>query len=346
MAEFAIDQQTIEKLVLKAVQDNILSAVENMAQDPAWLAKVEQIINQTVAYQTIARIGSMDVNTVIKQRVDENMDKFHDKLKENFSSVGIQDQATETQLTIMDDHTVFENNLTAKHLTIADSAQIQNLVVTGSINTDNQSWQALASEISDKTLDKLTKDWQDTIVDQVADNIRQQGIDFDRVTIEGQPLFEGNRLSDSIRETSIQSTGTLHSLRVEGHTNLNQTVCVTRNRVGINTEEPESALSVWDEEVSINIGKGKANQAYIGTSRAQGISIGTNRISHIDIDAEGMTQIKKLRIGVYQISHAEQVPGWAGTRGDLVFNTNVKEDRVFAWVCLGNFKWQPLKSAE
>ena len=75
MAEFAIDQKTIEQLVLRAVQDNILTAVENIAQDPAWLAKIEQLINQTVTYQTISKISSVDINTIIHDRVDENMNK-------------------------------------------------------------------------------------------------------------------------------------------------------------------------------------------------------------------------------------------------------------------------------
>jgi hypothetical protein len=346
MAEFAIDQKTIEQLVLKAVQDNILGVVENMAQDPAWLSKIEQLINQTVTYQTIAKIGSMDISTVIRDRVDENMDKFHSKMREDFSSVGIKDQATETQLTIMDDHTVFENNLTAKDLTIANSAQIQNLVVTGSINTDNFAWHALGSEIAQRTLTEVEDTLQSKMIQQVVDLIQERGIEFDRVKIDGEYLIEKNNLNRSITRTNIQKLGKLEDLFVGGPASINDTLNVINKRIGINTEEPEMALSVWDEEVAVNIGKSKSNQAYIGTSRAQSLSIGTNRIGHIEIDADGMTQIKKLRIGVHQISHADMVPGWSGTRGDIVFNTNVKEDRVFAWVCLGNFKWQPLKSAE
>ena len=347
MAEtFAIDQKTIEQLVFKAVQDNILSSVENIAQDPVWLARIEQLINQTVTYQTIAQIGSIDINTIIHDRVDENMNKFHSKMREDFSSVGIKDQATQTQLTIMDDHTVFENNLTARDLTIADSAVVQNLIVTGSINTDNQSWQGLISDISDKTIQKLTEDWKDNLLDDIANQVAEKGVDFAQVTICGEPLVQNSRLSGAITESNLQIVGTLHQLRVNGNSHLGDTVTVVNKRLGVNTEEPESALSVWDEEVSVNIGKNKLNQAYIGTGRAQGLAIGTNRVPQIEISADGMTQIKNLRIGVYQISHAEQVPGWAGTRGDLVFNTNIKEDRVFAWVCLGNFKWQPLKSAE
>jgi hypothetical protein len=184
------------------------------------------------------------------------------------------------------------------------------------------------------------------MVKDVADSIKTNGIDFDKVTIDGQPLIDGTRLNHIIKETSIQTTGILRSLNVSGETHLNETLNINRKRVGVNTEEPEMALSVWDEEVAINLGKNKLNQAYIGTSRAQGIAIGTNRVAHIEVTADGLTQIKKLQIGLHKISHATEVPGWSGTKGDIVFNASLGADRVFAWVCLGAYKWQPLKSAE
>ena len=106
------------------------------------------------------------------------------------------------------------------------------------------------------------------------------------------------------------------------------------------------ALSIWDEEVSVVIGKNKAKQAYIGTNRDQGLVIGVNRLPQIEIDSAGLTAIKKLQVGLHKISHNTAVPGWSGTRGDIVFNSNPGPDRVFAWVCLGTFKWQTLKSAE
>jgi len=342
---FAIDQKTIEELVLQAVQNNILSAVESMSQDSAWLSRIEQLINQTVANETISKINNIDIQTIINKRIDVNMDQFRQKLLTNFSSIGISDQATQNQMTVMDDHTVFENNLTTRDLTVADYARIQNLVVTGSINTDNLAWSELSEDITNKTFARLTAEWQDQLVKQVAEQIKEQGIDFDQITVDGLKLVDGNRLSEGVKETSIQTTGVLRSLRVAGHTQLNNTLSVVTKRVGINTEEPEMALSVWDEEISINIGKHKEKIAFIGTSRDQGLAIGTNRIPQIEIDADGMTQIKKLRIGVHQISHSNTVPGWAGTRGDLVFNTN-PVDNVFAWVCLGNFKWKLIKSAE
>ena len=81
MAEaFALDPSTIEQLVYQAVQKDILSAVQTLGQDPVWLAKIETLINQAVVYQTISKIGSIDINTIIRDRVDENI-----AFKKNFA---------------------------------------------------------------------------------------------------------------------------------------------------------------------------------------------------------------------------------------------------------------------
>lgn len=340
------DSSEIQHTVTVGVQKEIETAIASISQDPAWLNRIEKIINQAVTYQTIAQISSIDINAVIQSRVDENMDKFHSKLREDFASVGIQDQATRTQLTVMDDYTVFENNLTARDLTIANSAQIQNLVVTGSINTDNHAWTGLSADIAEKTFARVTGAWQADLVQQVAEHIKTEGIEFDRVTVGGELLVDGANLSGTITESRLQTVGNLRHLTVAGETRLNDTFSVVNKRVGVNTEEPEMALSIWDEEVAINIGKHKEKTAYIGTSRTQGIAFGTNRTAHVEITADGLTQIKKLQVGVHRISHDTQVPGYSGTKGDIVFNSSPNNDRVFAWVCLGAFKWQPLKSAE
>jgi len=141
--------------------------------------------------------------------------------------------------------------------------------------------------------------------------------------------------------------GVLKTLTVSGEAKFNNdTLNVLNKRLGVNTDTPEKALSVWDEEVSVVIGKHKLNQAYVGTNREQGIAIGVNREPQIEINIDGLTRIKQLQVGLHKISHSVQVPGWTGTRGDIVFNANPIADRVFAWVCLGGYNWQTLKSAE
>jgi hypothetical protein len=245
----------------------------------------------------------------------------------------------------MDDTTVVENRLTAQDIETMGTVSTRDLVVKGSINVNNRSWQTLAEDVSQKTLDKINEQWRDSLVDQVKTTITQDGIDFKNVTVDGSPLIDGPKLNYKITQSRLTSLGVLEALSVSGEATLNQTVTVKRGRLGVNTENPEMALSIWDEEVSVVIGKHKAKQAYIGTNRDQAVAIGVNRVPYVEIDTEGLTTIKQLRVGVHRIAHAVQVPGWSGTRGDLVFNSN-PTDRVFAWVCLGAHRWQTLKSAE
>ena len=341
-----VDNTVITQSIATAVDQTIQSALANLGQDPVWLAGVETTVKQNMVLETISRIGSIDINTIICQRVDENMQKIRQEFITDFSSTGIDDQATACQLTIMDDTTVVENRLTTADLTVVNGARINDLSVTGSINTDNPAWTVLADNISDNTLKKLSEKWRDELVQQITDQIRHQGIEFDAVTIGGDYVVAGNRLSKAITESSLQSVGVLNQLSVAGETHLNNTLSVVKNRLGINTDSPESALSVWDEEVAVIVGKHKAKHAYIGTARDQTLSLGVNRTPYLDIDNTGLTTVKKLQVGVHKFSHATQVPGWLGTKGDIVFNANPGPDRVFAWICTGSYNWQVIKGAE
>jgi len=343
---FTLDSAVVQNMVEQMVEKNILSTIESLLQDSAWLEKIERMINQTVIHRTLLKIESTDINTIIRDRVDENLNTVHQNFMKNFSSNGIADQATQLQLTVMDDATVVENQLVAKDLQIIGNTSVKDLTVTGSINTDNQSWHDLASEISRKTLEQIDQEWKDRLVQQVTELIQQQGINFDTVKIQDEFLVSKNKLSYSVTDTNIQKLGQLGSLQVKGEAHIYDTLSVVNRRIGINTATPESALSVWDEEVAVIIGKHQAKQAYVGTSRDQGLVIGVNRQPQIEIDVTGLTRVKKLQVGLHKISHDVQVPGWAGTRGDLVFNSSPGPDRVFAWVCLGGHKWQSLKSAE
>jgi len=132
---------------------------------------------------------------------------------------------------------------------------------------------------------------------------------------------------------------------VIGDTDLADTVHVRSRRLGINTVDPEMALSVWDEEVAMVGGKFRQNHAFLGTARQQNLSIGVNRKAWLDIDTDGLVSVKNFRIDRHRISFAAQVPGYSGTRGDIVFNSDPNDGQPFAWVCLGAFRWQPLKAA-
>lgn len=341
-----LDPEIIRTMVEQAVEENILSVVESLTNDVVWLQKIEHMINQAVVQRTISKINNTDINTVIHERVDANLATVHQKFMQNFSSNGISDQATQLQLTVMDDHVVVENQLVSKDIQVMGTACVKDLTVTGSINTDNRSWHELAEAVGRRALSQIDQDWQHRLVDQVTQKIQQNGIDFEQVKIQGELLVDGSTLSSTITNSNIQKLGHLQTLKVKGEAHIYNTLSVVNRRLGINTDAPESALSVWDEEVAVIIGKHQAKQAYVGTSRDQNLVLGVNRQPQIEIDTNGLTRIKKLQVGLHKISHDTQVPGWSGTRGDIVFNASPGPDRVFAWVCLGAHKWQTIKSAE
>ena len=345
VAQF-VNNDLIKTTVDQEVDRITRTAVAELFTDVVWLEKIEKTLNQIVVHRTVATIGSIDINTVIHQRVDENMAKLKIELLNNFSSTGIDDQSTSCQLTILDETTVIENTLTARAAKFVDSVTVKDLAVTGSINTDNQSWNVLAADISAKTLKQLDQDWKDRLVEQVAEEIKKNGIKFDNVTVDDQLLVVGNQLARTITQSNLQKVGRLRDLTVEGETSLNETVVVVKKRLGVNTEHPDSALNVWDEEISISAGKYKNQEAYIGTSRDQALNIGVNKLPQLTIGTDGITAVKKLRVAQYMIGHGTTVPNYSGTKGDIVFNADPMPNGAFAWVCLGNYKWKTLKAVE
>ena len=336
-----VDSATVKRNIDAAVEQLVDSSIDVLGRDPVWLAKIEQQINQAVVDRVVRQFGQIDLNPMMKERVDEHMTVFQQDILNNFASTGISDQAGSCQLTITDEATVLGNQLTVRE------AVIQDLVVKGSVNIDNSSWELLSEGISEKTINRLTDEWKTVLTAQVAEQIQSNGIDFESVKINGEPLVNGTALARTITDTNIRSVGVLTTLTVAGESVFNnQTLAVLNKRIGVNTVAPEMALSVWDEEVSIVIGKNRANEAYIGTNRDQSVAIGVNRKPQIELTADGLTRIKQLQIGLHRVSHATQVPGWAGTRGDIVFNSSPDDSPVFAWVCLGAHRWKTLKSAE
>jgi hypothetical protein len=343
---FTIDPATLQQMIEQAINEKIIAAVEDLCQDPAWLEKIEKMFNQAAVQRTVSALGQIDFTPLVRDQVDLNMKNFQQDILTKFSSTGIDDRATKCQFTVMDDATVIENQLITKELDVVGTAVINDLAVKGTININNRSWQNLSDTISNKTLEKINQDWKQQLITEVKNSITEDGINFDQVTVKNEPLFAGNILNSSITDTKIQKLGILKELSVQGPASVYDTLNVVNKRVGVNTQTPEMALAVWDEEISITVGKFKNQQGWIGTNRNQALALGVNRAPQIEMDADGLTTIKQLRVGQYKISHATQVPGWSGTRGDLVINSNFGPDRVFAWMCLGGHKWQTLKSAE
>jgi hypothetical protein len=344
-------EKHIKTAVDQSVEKYIEHTIDQLMLDPSWLTKIENLVNQSFIKKINQTISLIDVNRVIGDNIDSAIERWQEKLKKNFSTAGLVDNANNIELTIMDGIVVVEHELASKQLMVESNADVggtltvNNLVLKGRINTDNRSWTELSQTISKQVLESINDEWTQSLVVSVVDKARTSGIDFESVTVNGSPVVTGNQLSSSITETNIQKTGTLRDLTVTGPVKLANTATVTNRRVGINTESPEMALSIWDEEVAVVLGKQSEKTAYIGTARAHDLVIGVNRRAAITVDVEGLTTVKQLRVDRFRLSHATEVPGYSGTRGDLVFNSDPKPNSPFAWVCLGAFKWQALRSA-
>jgi hypothetical protein len=337
-----IDYGFITRSINDSTQDLIKQAISELTLDPVWLEKIETVVNQHATQRVLASLSSTDIRPIIKQSIEETVKNLNTSVFK-----GIQSNSESVELTVLDAHVVVENNFTAKDISAVNSLTVKDLVVKGSINTDNYAWQELANNVGTKTFEKLDAKWKESLVKQVKEAITDQGIDFDKVKISGELLVDSGKLARTITESNLQSVGVLSKLTVTGETNLAETMSVTKRRVGINTADPDMALSIWDEEVTISAGKFKNQTGFIGTTRKQALSIGVNKTPAIEISDVGLTSIKQLQVGIHKVSHGTEVPNYSGTKGDIVFNANpTVENPVFAWQCLGGFKWKLIKAVE
>lgn len=346
-----VDHDKIQHALDAAVQLLVQQSIDNLVLDPEWLAKIQSMVDREMNSRVVEHMTVIDVRQAISDSVNVNMEKWREKLAADTHRPGLQDDAAQLELTIMDGAVVVERNFVSRDLTVANTASVHgsltvnDLAVLGSVNVDNPSWDAVANKASDLALAKLTPGWQEDLVQQVLDIARTQGIDFDAITMGGQPVISNGALNPSIRHSNLESVGVLDNLTATGTVKLGNTITILPRRMGINTMEPEMALSIWDEEVSIVAGKYSRDKAYIGTGRKQGLMVGVDRKIALEIESDGTVAVKQFRVDRWRIGHDKDIPGYSGTRGDIVFNHDPKPDSAFAWICLGGFRWQPLRSA-
>lgn len=347
-----VDPVTIRQTVDLAVEHFAQETIASLTMDQRWLDKIQTQIEQKMVERVSASVRDIDIPLTFKNIVIENRDAITDNLRHEFATTGIQDLAKELQLSVMDGVVVIENEIAANDLTVERNTRLKgdvlingDLAVQGRINTDNKSWQDLANHMGQITYDRFKNDFADELIGTVIQEVRQ-GIEITDVTVDGYRMIDGDRLGDGIKKSALTQVGVLDGLTVKGTASLTDTVSVTRNRVGINTQEPDSALSVWDEEIAVSVGKLSKNTAFIGTPRTQNLVLGTNRQNHVEIDSTGLTTIQKLRVGKNLIGHGKTVPNYSGNKGDIVFNIDMTPDAPFAWICLGAFRWQSLKAVK
>jgi len=344
-----MDKQFLEAIASKldqATEQMVENTVNELLASDEWIAKIEKLASQRILDKVSAKINALDVNLAIKNVVLENKQQIINELASDFATSGMTDTADELQLTVMNDAVVVENELYTNDLTVERNSTLKgdvlvdgDLAIKGRVNVDNASWQELATHIGDNTYQRVKSDFEQGVVDQVVARAKE-GINFENVIIGNEHLVADNALASGVVSSNLQQLGTLNSLAVK------ETLTAKKGRLGINTENPTDALTVWEEEVSLCAGKHSAGTGYIGTAKNQDLVIGTNKQRQIQLSKDGGVWVDSLTIDKNSIGHAKTVPNYSGTKGDIVFNIDHKPGEPFAWICLGNYRWNELRSAE
>ena len=241
-----------------------------------------------------------------------------------FNSTGISDTASKTQLVVTDDGIVTTNNITAENLLIDDNAFFKNITVDGNFSIAG--------------LDIFVK----SIANETAAIYATQS-DRRDIDISGRNIVYGDRmilnsdtLGPQIINSNIRRLGNLQELSVEGQAIIHETLVVTNNKVGINTESASGALSVWDEDAEFTLVKHSPKTMYAGSTRITDIILGSNNQEQIGLKTNGVIELNgPVRFGGLLIRIVDRIPEQIGEPGEIA----IIRDGTAIYRCLGQNSW-------
>lgn len=321
---------------------------------------VNSLVQQAIAKIDITSIVKDTVSSILESRVNraafpENSipfsairwgdatisgDRISGGIQTSFGSQGIDDQATDCRLTIMDDFIVVENSLVAHSVNVKNDLVVEGaLIIKGDITTNHSGFKKIVDIVVEKARDEVTDSMVSVIAKTASDRIKEDGLDLTKLSINGGVVIDGNSLGRSIVSSNLQKLGQLKELQVRGETLLADTVYVTNKRLGVNTTEPSRSLSVWDEECELVMCKHERHTGYIGSIRSQKVILGSDSQTNILLETDGSTRIFDLHIGGTKIQSASAMPNGTGTQGEIVFNSHPELGKPVGWVCLGGERW-------
>jgi hypothetical protein len=281
---------------------------------------------------------SIDLEALDLTQLTIGGDQVSGGVIKNFGSTGIDDQATECKVTILDQGTVFENTLYAPRIEVKGGALIDgDLEILGNI-VNNSAYQQIVSDAASSAKETIT----DEVLQQhqaiIFDRIQNEGLDLSKVTFNGRTLVDNDRLVGVVN-SQLRTVGTLQDLQTSGETLLSETMYTTNKRVGINTMDPKTALSVWDEEIEIGIGKNQKGIGRISVERENSLILGSNGNDNVTLNSDGSTTINTLKINNMSFTTAQTPPSYSAQRGAVVFNENPTIGGPLGWVSLGDARW-------
>lgn len=304
--------KTIQELLEQELQAIIHTSLQphmGEIKDQA-VARVDTMIESIIAerLKTVNfEPGAIDPSAIDISKLRISKEQISDLVEPQ----GIEDIANSVQLTVMNDEVVIENTLYVNNITSKVFS---------------------AEHLSVDDVDK-TKKWYTDLKQEVLDVI----------PIPDKPKDWSFKIAemDARIDVNAKRSGQLKELEVSGEAMLSDVLYTTpgNKRVGINTMEPSDALTVWDQEAEVVIGKHASQEGYIGTRRRQDLNIGANNNVGIKVKSDGTVSINKLDLMGRTISQSKTTPGHAAKTGDIVLNSKPTVGSYIGWVCLDGLKW-------
>ena len=302
---------TIQKLLEQELQAKIHTSLQpymRSIQERA-LERIDAVISEIVN-QKLQTIDFPDSSIPASKININGLRISKSAIQDHVFGAGIEDIADSVQLTVMDGAVVVENEVVANSVK-ATTVTADTLIVKD-FATD-QPWYATMKQdvLASVPKPETPKDWSFKIAEMDA----KIQVNADR-----------NQLNE---------------LEVSGEALLSDVLYTTpgNKRVGINTMEPSDALTVWDQETEVVIGKHASQEGYIGTRRRQDLNIGANNKVGLKIRSDGTVSMNKLELLGRTIGSSKAIPGHAAKKGDIVLNDNPTVGGYIGWVCLDGIRW-------
>lgn len=324
-------QQEIDTWVHNAVAEQLLSTAKNALVSRANSVNLEKVAAEVLAgvVGEQAMLMNFPAASISPGSIDWSRARIPaetiapGKIK-SFSSSGITDVSTDTQIMLSDDGAMIKNLLVEETAFIDTLSTEKHLEINGRLTLGSQA-RSVISDIAAETSGKLNQ--SDTV-----------DITGKTVVHSGKLILSADTLGPGVVHSNIRKLGNLLELNVSGDSFLGDVMIVSASgKVGINTEEVPGALSVWDDDAEFSLVKTRARNMFAGSTRNTQITLGSNNQDQIILKTDGSLEFNgKIRWSGRLFSIANSVPEHTGEPGEIV----IVNDDIYS--CQGGNRWKKI----
>ena len=319
-------------------------------------AQSKEHIQRQASIAARQALGSIDITSIIESEVRSNLNANienysfpHSSIPANainwkdisfsgdvikggtlkdFNSNGIQDRSTSCQLTIIDGMVVVEDQLVTRH-SRSDLVEARTLKVDQKIELGEAAQQQIHGIIKSVISSQQLEAWPLDDSKIVANN--------------GRLILDKNTLGPSVMTSNLRRLGALEDLKVTGAAKFSETMLIGEHRrVGINTEEPAGALSIWDDDAEITIARQSPRNMFVGSTRQSNLSLGTNFKSQVTITPDGAGFADPVTVQGIRFSVEDSVPDRVGQPLEIAMVRNATPGQPRFYICEGGNRWSVL----